>query len=177
MKRWLGLFLGVVLVTSASWAQQLNSDDAPASKEDVERIFSTLHLGETMHKMMDMMMTQTRKTVQENLKNRFPDITQKDLDRIESITDTAIKGYDIDSIFDEIVPIYQRHLNKSDVAAMLSFYESPTGQKLLREQPAMMAESMQITQKRMEKIMNDIMDQVEKMAKEDNATPSATEKK
>ncbi len=49
---------------------------------------------------------------------------------------------------------------------MLAFYETPTGQKILREQPAMMAEGMQAMRPRMEKMMSDIADQAENVAKE-----------
>jgi hypothetical protein len=42
-----------------------------------------------------------------------------------------------------MIPIYQRHFSKTDVNSMTSFYSSPTGQKFLREMPAVMAESMQ----------------------------------
>jgi len=45
-------------------------------------------------------------------------------------------------MLDDMIPVYQRHLTKQDVDSMLAFYNTPTGQKLLREQPAMMAEGM-----------------------------------
>ena len=61
---------------------------------------------------------------------------------------------------------------------MLTFYESPTGQKMLREQPQMMAEAMRAVQPRMEKMMSSIMDQAEKMAKEGfaDSKPAASKK-
>jgi uncharacterized protein len=99
-----------------------------------------------------------------------PGVTQKDLDRTESMTDAALKSYNVDDVFDDMIPIYQRHLTKADVSAMLAFYESPTGKKLLKEQPAIMAESMQVTRLRMKKVMGDLMDQIEHMAKEDGHT-------
>jgi hypothetical protein len=48
-------------------------------------------------------------------------------------------------------------LTRSDVRALLAFYSSPPGQKILREQPAMIRESMQATgagqQKKMEAVL------------------------
>ena len=56
---------------------------------------------------------------------------------------------------------------------MLAFYDTPTGQKILREQPAMMAEGMQAMRPRMEKMMSDMTDQAENVAKEmSDSTPT-----
>ncbi len=55
-----------------------------------------------------------------------------------------------------MIPIYQRHLTKTDLDAVISFYASPVGQKLLKEQPAMMAESMQAGQNIMLSKVGDI---------------------
>jgi hypothetical protein len=109
-------------------------------------------------------MAQTKQITHENVKKLFPNITQKELDRIDAMADTTMKSYNIDDIFNDMIPIYQRHLNKADITAMLAFYESPTGSKLLREQPAMIAESMEISRIRMEKVMGDLMEKIEDMA-------------
>ncbi len=73
------------------------------------------------------------------------------------------------------IPIYQKHLTKGDVDAMTVFYSSPTGQKLLREQPAIASESMQAMAPRMQKAMSDIMDRIGRMAEEEagKTKPSA----
>jgi uncharacterized protein len=80
-----------------------------------------------------------------------------------------------------MIPVYQKHLTKGDVEAMGAFYASPTGQKLLREMPAMTAESMQAAGPRIQQMMENVMDRVEQMAKEDQKKHSessrpATEK-
>ena len=50
----------------------------------------------------------------------------------------------IGEMLDAMVPIYQKHLSKGDLESILAFYSSPVGRKLLREQPAMMQESMEV---------------------------------
>jgi len=49
----------------------------------------------------------------------------------------------MDEMVDAIIPIYQKHLTKADLAAVTAFYSSPAGQKILKELPAIMSESMQ----------------------------------
>lgn len=41
-----------------------------------------------------------------------------------------------------MIPVYQKHFTHNDLNAMIAFYSSPVGQKLVRELPAITAESM-----------------------------------
>ena len=177
MKRTIVLCLCVVLPVGAAMAQQA-STGTPATKEDVEKLFATMHIREQMHNVMDIMSKQSRQMAQETLKKKVPGITQKDLDRLDDMTNRIQKGMDLEGMMDDMIPVYQRHLTKEDVAAMEAFYRTPTGQKMLREQPQMTAEAMQAVQPRMEKMMSAMMDEVEKMAKEptSESKPASTVK-
>jgi len=165
MKRILGLLLLFGLTLGPAFAQQTSSDDQ-ATKEDVEQLFTTMHIREQMRNMMDLMAKQSKQMAQEALKKKIPDITQKDLDRIDSMMDRMMKNFDLNGMIDDMIPVYQRHLTKADISAMAKFYETPTGQKMLREQPQMTAEAMKAVQPRMEKMMADMMDEAEKAARE-----------
>jgi hypothetical protein len=48
---------------------------------------------------------------------------------------------------DSMVPLYSRTFNEADLRALLQFYQSPLGQRLLETQPGLMRESMQIGQR------------------------------
>jgi hypothetical protein len=41
-----------------------------------------------------------------------------------------------------VVPIYDKHFDQEELEALLAFYESPTGRKLLSKMPAVMQESV-----------------------------------
>jgi len=79
-----------------------------------------------------------------------------------------------------MVPIYQKHLTKSDMDGILAFYSSPAGQKLLREQPAMMQEGMQvgstIGQKRMRSIMEKMDEFIAELTKQEQQKRSGEKK-
>jgi len=166
MKRILNVVLILGLAFASALAQQGSSNDAPAAKEDIEKLFTTMHLREQMHNMMEVMAKQSKQMAHDALKKKIPDISQKDLDRIDAMSDKTLKNFDVDGMIDDMVPVYQHHLTKADVAAMAAFYETPTGQKMLREQPEMTTEAMKAVQPRMEKMMSSVMDEAEKMAKE-----------
>ena len=154
----------IVLISTLAFAQSSsNTGEAAASKDDVEALFTAMHIREQMGNMMSAMMAQMKEITHENVRKRRPNITQEELAQIDSMADSAIKGYNLDDVFNDMIPIYQRHLSKPDIAAILAFYQSHTGQKLLREQPAMIAESMEVSRVRMEKVMGELMDRVEEL--------------
>jgi|SRR5947207_994830 len=157
------------------WTQQASSDNPAAAKEDIEKLFTTLHLREMMQNLMTTSMQQSKQIARDTIKKKQPELTEEQLKRMDALMDNFVKTLDLSGILDDVIPVYQRHLTKQDVSAMLAFYDSPTGRKILREQPAMMAEAMQAMRPRMEKMISDMTDEAEKMAKENlkDATPPA----
>jgi hypothetical protein len=80
-----------------------------------------------------------------------------------------------------MIPVYQKHLSRADVDAMNTFYSSPTGQKLLKEMPAMTAESMQAASPHMQAMLEKVMDRAEQVVEEEhkkqnNSSKPATDK-
>ena len=63
-----------------------------------------------------------------------------------------------------MVPVYQRHLTHSDVRIIIDFYNSPTGQKMIKETPTMMAEGMQVVQPILQKHAAELEAQAEAAA-------------
>ena len=47
-----------------------------------------------------------------------------------------------DDLIDLIVPVYDRHLNHSEVKAIIAFYQTPAGKKLVSVMPVITQESM-----------------------------------
>ena len=103
------------------------------------------------------------------VKKRSPETTEDEISKIEAMEVENSKSLDLDGMLDDLIPVYQKHLTKPDIDAMIAFYATPTGQKLMREQPQMAAESMQAVSGRMQKSMDEMMRQVEKMSKEDKS--------
>ena len=57
--------------------------------------------------------------------------------------DDSLKSFPWDDILQSMIPVYQKHLTKGDVNAMVAFYSTLTGQKILKEMPQIMGEAMQ----------------------------------
>jgi hypothetical protein len=55
-----------------------------------------------------------------------------------------LKDMPWDDMIQAMVPAYQKHFTRDDMDALTAFYSSPTGQKVMREMPGLMADSMEI---------------------------------
>lgn len=53
---------------------------------------------------------------------------------------------DANQLVEMVVPVYQKYLSQEDIEVMNAFYNSSTGKKLVKIQPAIMQESMQLGQ-------------------------------
>jgi hypothetical protein len=165
MKRALLVFLLLALPALAQTAPS----DAPATKEDVQKLFDVMHVKQEMRLTLDSVMKQQRSIMHETLKSEDPDLSDDRLASYDQAMDAMLKDMPIEGMLDDMVPIYQKHFNKADIAAMTDFYASPTGQKALHEMPALTTESMQASYGRMQKQMNAAMQKVKQMAAEDQA--------
>jgi uncharacterized protein len=142
MKRMLVLTC-MVLFFSWTCIAQTSAADSPASKEDVEKVFQVMHSHDMMKKMMATMAQSIHQmTHQQYLKDK--DNLPADYEsKMTGRMDDMLANMPMDEMMQAMVPAYQKHFTKGDMDNLVAFYSSPTGEKLLREMPAIMAEAMQ----------------------------------
>lgn len=144
MKRFL-VALTLLLAFAAGAAAQQPSANTLASKAEVERLFQVMHLHKTVLKMAKAMSGPMHKMVHEQyLKDKEKCKLPADYEaRLNKIMDESMKNVPYNQMIQTMVPIYQKHFTKADIDALTAFYSGPTGQKFMREMPAIGAESMQ----------------------------------
>src|ERR1700688_4067461 len=118
------------LITGWTCTAQQNAADAPATKEDVQRYLQIMHSREMVAKMADAMSKPMHQMVHEQY--------LKDKDKLPADFEARMN-----EMMDAMVPVYQKHLTKGDVNALVAFYSTATGQKLIKEMPQITAEAMQ----------------------------------
>jgi hypothetical protein len=150
------------------------ASDPPASRDDIFKLFDVMQVRSQMTSMMSQVMAQMRSLNRAQMKKQNPGITEADLAKVDAKSEELLKSMPIEGMLDDMVPVYQKHLAKSDVDAMIAFYATPTGQKLLREMPVIAAEGMQAMQPRLIKQMDEIRRKVEEPSKPDATQPSTT---
>jgi uncharacterized protein len=172
VKRSVLVLLASLLLGSVSFAQQ-NPADAPASKEDVQRYLEAMHVQDMMKSTMDVMTKQMHKTIHQMVEKQqgLPADFEA---RVDKTIDDMLKDFPVDQYLEAVAPVYEKHLTKGDVDALVTFYTSPTGQKVLKEMPAMMADAMQaaspIIQKMMAKAMERVQTEIAQARKADDGT-------
>jgi uncharacterized protein len=186
-----GLLLLVLLAVAAPvFGQQSVAEAAAQAKSTVEAfpadapthdqvmtLLDLLQIRKMMVTMMDGMQQVMKQGAERSFRERVPNPTPKQLEALNGMVEDAVGGLSLDEMVEALVPIYRRHLSKSDVDEMIRFFGGPVGQKLLREQPQMMQEGMRagaaVAEKRMEQIkikINERSQQLIEAEQEKNGT-------
>lgn len=177
MKRVLAYTILCLALGSVVLAQQ-SPADAPATKEDIEKYLEVTHSRELMLQSIDAMAKPMHDMVhQQYLKDK--DKLPADFEaRVNRVLDDMLRNMPWDEMMQAMVPIYQKHFTKGDLQAVTAFYSTPTGQKLLREMPALMADAMTVMMPAIQKHIADVGARVqEEMAELMKDTPKGDEKK
>jgi uncharacterized protein len=141
--RVLRLMLCFVMALPVLSGAQQSSDSSVPDKADVLKFLDLMHAKTQMVQTLDGMVKQMRLGAEQGFKEKVPDATPEQLAKVDKLFDGVFQSLPIDEIVDAMVPIYQKHLTKADLAAVTAFYSSPAGQKILKEMPAIMSEAMQ----------------------------------
>jgi uncharacterized protein len=139
----------------------------------VERYFEVMHSRDMVTKMMDAMIKPMHEMMHQQFQRSGVELPPEFEARMNKRMDEMIRGMDWAGLMDAMVPAYQRHLTKGDIDALVAFYGTPTGQKILREMPAMMAESMKemmpLLQSSMEAMQKGLKDDIDEMVRQEQA--------
>ena len=65
-----------------------------------------------------------------------------------------------------MISVYEKHFSEQEIADMLAFYKTDTGQKILEKMPVVMQESMQMSQSLMKDAIPKIQDIAGKLSEE-----------
>jgi uncharacterized protein len=179
MKRCL-ISLALVFATACTMLGQA-AGDTSASRDDILKLFDVMHVREQMKQVMDQVLKQMKAMSHDQMKKRDSKLTDEEIARVDATSGQFLKDMPIDGMLDDMIPVYQKHLTKTDVDAMIGFYSTPTGQKILGEMPAITGEGMQAMQPRLRKMIDEATARMDKMAKEGpekhDSKPSSDTKK
>jgi hypothetical protein len=146
------------------------SADAPASKEDVENYLHAVHSHEMMKQMVEAMAKPMHQAAHDQCAKDKDKLPADCEERMNQTMDDMMKQLPFDEMMDAMVPTYQKHFTKGDMDALTAFYSAPTGQKILKEMPAIMSEAMEtmmpIMRRNIDRMTEGVQEQVAQMKKE-----------
>ncbi len=138
--------------------------------------------------LMDI--TQTSKlgdTIRGAISNQVQSVMSRTIqpDQLQKFMDAFNQKFDANApssaVTDAMVPIYARHFSTEDIQGITQFYESPTGQRLVKEMPGVIQEThsigVQMDQKAAVDVLRGMSDdypQLKPMLPPDETKPAAT---
>jgi hypothetical protein len=168
------------LVLCFNGLAQQTPADAPATQADVARYLEAMHSRELMSQTIAAMSKPMHQMVHDTYMKHKDNLPPDFEERMNKMMDDMLGNMPWDEMLQAMVPAYQKHLTKGDIDNLVAFYSSPTGQKLLREMPSLMADSMQATmpimRKHIEGVTERIQHEMATMVKDSSTDPSAAKK-
>jgi hypothetical protein len=116
-----------------------------ASREQIMKLLDLLQVPDSLALTLDAMKEQMKIGALQAFREKVENPSPEQIKSVNAIVDDEFKKIGMEDLIKDVVPIYQKHLSRSDVEAVIRFYSSPVGQKIRREQPAMARESLQAT--------------------------------
>ena len=151
------------------------TSDAPASREDVERYLQVLHSHDMIKQMLNAMSAPMHQMIHDQFVKDQDKLPPDFEARMTKNIDDMLNTMPFDEMMEAMVPAYQKHFTKGDIDALVAFYSGPTGQKVLRELPAITAEAMQsmipIMTRQMDSMKQKVQQDVAAMMKESGTKP------
>ena len=117
------IFACAVLFMTMNITTVTAAETTQASQESIEKLMRVTGAAHTGTQMLGRM------------KKMMPGISG-------ALWDKFLAQVKVEELTALIVPIYKKHLTQEDVDAMITFYATPTGKKLINTMPAIMQESM-----------------------------------
>jgi uncharacterized protein len=154
----------VILFSSCLLGQSASTH---ATRDDILKLLTVMDTRAQVRQTMEQVMAQSQLMAHQAIKKRHPEMTEEQLARMDKESAEIARTYPVDSIIDDMIPVYQKYLTKADVDAMIAFYSSSSGKKILHDMPAIMSESMQAVYPRLQKNMDDILRRMDEKAEQE----------
>jgi uncharacterized protein len=119
------------------------SDSDPATRDDIILYLRTMRSHDMFRKMMEVQSQSMQKLLRDQLLQDTGTVPPEFSARMKKAMADLIQEMPVDDIVQAMIPAYQKHFTRSDIRAMIAFYSSPVGQKVLQELPVVTQEGMQ----------------------------------
>jgi len=143
MKRLLIALACLTFAVSGSVSSFAQTADEPASKDDVILYLRTMRSHDMFQRIMEVQSQNMQQLFRDQLLKEKGSVPPEFETHFKKAMDDLINGMPIDEITQAMIPAYQKHFTKTEIAAMNAFYSSPVGQKVLQELPVVMQEGSQ----------------------------------
>ncbi len=138
-------------------APVIPAEDRP-SKEQLAKLFDVMRIRQQVQSVRNVVPTMVEGQMREQsqaIRSQIPagtKLTTEQREKLDQLArkyvDKAVNIYPIDEMLADMTEIYQRHISREDIDAMIAFYSSTPGQHLLDAQPVITQEYMPLVMQR-----------------------------
>ncbi len=118
----------------------------PGLRADIEHLMKITGSADVAMQVMRQML--------EAMKGLAPDVPP-------SFWDEFLAEVDPQEFTELMIPVYAKHFTRADIQELIRFYESPVGQKFIREQAGVTQDSMAVGQRWGEDLARRVMERAE----------------
>jgi len=158
-----------LVLAAPCFAQAADTD--PATKDDMILFFRTMHSHDMLQRMMEVQLNSMHQLMHDQLEQEKgvpPDFET----RWKKVMDDLLKNMPVDEMTQAMIPAYQKHFTRGDIAAMNAFYASPVGQKVLEELPVVTQEGLQQMMPVLSKYLDQWKERMHKEFEETGKSPA-----
>ncbi|SFL14602.1 DUF2059 domain-containing protein [Lysobacter sp. cf310] len=142
---------------------------APPSDAQVSRLLEVMRARQTVETMLPQIEASQQQMVEQMMAGR--EITPAERERLNSVIARSSAQMRKSLAWDKLEPIYRDiyrdTFDGQDTDALIAFYASPTGQRLLDKMPALMQNTMSAMQKLVVPMMQELQKDIEAEARND----------
>ncbi|MGA3045162.1 MAG: DUF2059 domain-containing protein [Terracidiphilus sp.] len=150
------------LTGSTPAAVTIPADQQP-TREQLAKLFELMRIKQQLAavtQMMPALMQQQFTTTATQFRKDHPEMTSTTPEQQQAIAKVmsrfaqqAMSLYGVDEIIEDMSSLYQKHLSRSDVDGIITFYSSPAGQHMIDMTPVIMREFIPtVTQRVQERV-------------------------
>ena len=177
MKRIPQLFCLIVVITASALAAMAQDAISPAKRKLIAEFIVVSKIDKQMDQLLDVLFTAQDAMYAEAVRKsveRRTDLTPKKKEALELSMIEKSKAFSTkfrerlpaavnfpDYIEQAVYPIYSKAFSEKELADMVAFYKSETGQKVMVMMPQLITESMEVAQRvlfpKVTKLVDDII--------------------
>ena len=137
------------------------TSEALAAARDLVAIVSK----DTIHQMVAQLMGQIWPGIERSLRAKQPNITAEQVADLRGEYERIFVGY-MNNLMAGAPALYARHFSAAELRELLAFYQSPVGQKSLKELPQLTVEIIQMIVPQLQQAQGQLNDAFIKIARQ-----------
>jgi|GEM_PF-1639960 len=154
----------LLILSAAAFAQHPAA--TPATHDDIVKLFEAMRVRSQVETMQKAVQQQMKPMLEQAMKDESVVAMDPELrDKLQALVlkhvTRSMNLYPVSELLEDFLPVYQRHFTHEDALAVIAFYGSPAGQRLLDATPLITQEGMTVIMPKMQERMQESLKEMQ----------------